>query len=169
MPVATNQPSSRKYLPCLLTRLTDEQPFSETDEGYDHVYSPEQLKSDILLNMEMLLNSHTAPAETEYLTKKYPEVAASGYHYGIDSCAGNVVTAERSEIIAQRVRRAIELFEPRLDAEETHVVVRDDYSKHDKTAVHLDIFSRLAVRPLDQEVFFRLRVDVETGKTTMNP
>ena len=70
MPVATNQPSSRKYLPCLLTRLTDEQPFSETDEGYDHVYSPEQLKSDILLNMEMLLNSHTAPAETEYLTKK---------------------------------------------------------------------------------------------------
>ena len=169
MPVAINQPSSRKYLPCLLTRLTDEQPFSETDEGYEHVYSPEQLKSDILLNMEMLLNSHTAPAETEYLTKKYPEVAASGYHYGIDSCSGNVVTAERSETIARRARRAIELFEPRLDAAETHVVVRDDYSKHDRTAVHLDIFSRLAVRPLDQEVFFRLRVDMETGKTTMNP
>ena len=88
MPVAINQPSSRKYLPCLLTRLTDEQPFSESDEGYDQVYSPEQLKSDILLNMEMLLNSHTAPTETEYLTKKYPEVAASGRTLGNHSEKG---------------------------------------------------------------------------------
>ena len=162
------QKKSSKYLPCLLTRLTDEHPFSKDDAGYDSAYAPEQLEHDILVNLVMLLNSHTAPGESIYLRQHYPEVAASGFQYGIDSCTGYVVSGQRPTLIAQTVRRAIEIFEPRLEPGRTQVKVITELSLHDKTAVHLEISSRLAVKPLTQDLYFRLRVDVETGKTTLN-
>ncbi len=158
-----------KYLPCLLTRLTDEHPFSQEDVGFESVYTPEQLEHDILLNLDMLLNSHTASAETRYLTENYPNVASSGYHYGIDSCTGFPASVDRPARIAESVRLAIEMFEPRLEPGSTRVKAIRPSADHDKTAVHLEISSRLAVKPLTQDLYFRLRVDVETGKTTRDP
>lgn len=166
----TAQRNSSKYLPCLLTRLTDEHPFSTSDTEYGASFLPEQLKKDILTNLTMLLNSHTAPAETRRLRALYPLVAASGYHFGIDSSTGLTASAERPEIIAASVRRALREFEPRLAPESIQVSVDTDIAAaHDRTSVHLTISSRLAVKPLTEDMVFRLRVDVETGEMSLTP
>lgn len=159
---------SSKYLPCLLTRLTDEHPFSTEDEGYGASFSVEQLRHDILLNLTMLLNSHTASAETRRLRAQFPHAASSGYHFGIDSCTGLTASTERPEIIAAAVQRALREFEPRLVPESIRVAIDSTRKSQDHTSVHLTISSRTAVQPLTEDVFFRLRVDVETGALTLS-
>lgn len=167
--MSTSEKSSSKYLPCLLTRLTDEHPFSAQDDAYGASFSQEQLKGDILRNLSMLLNSHTAPATTQRLMQQFPQVATSCYHFGIDSYAGVTGKAEQPRIIAEAVRRAIINFEPRLDPASILVQADTRRSSHDRTALHLTISSRLAVHPLSEDMYFRLRVDVETGEATLHP
>lgn len=162
------QRDSSRYLPCLLTRLTDEHPFSGNDEDfYTTSFSLEQLKQDILMNLNLVLNARTAPAESAYLKEHFPEALASGYHFGIDSCTGVAVSSLRPAFLAELVRKALVVFEPRLEADS--IEVHPDFSRgEDRTAVHLSISSRLAVKPLTQDIFFRLRVDMETGETQMS-
>lgn len=166
--MATPAKNSSKYLPCLLTRLTDEHPFTATDSSYGTEFSLEQLKHDILVNLSMLLNSHTAPSTTQRLQRHFPNIAVSAYHFGIDSYAGISGTSHQPGIIAENVRQAIIHFEPRLDPESIRVQIIDN-SNHDRTALHLSISSRLAVQPLSEDMYFRLRVDVETGESTLQP
>ncbi len=161
--------NSSKYLPCLLTRLTDERPFATRDTTYGTEFSLEQLKHDILVNLGMLLNSHTAPAATRHLEQRYPLAAASSFHFGIDSYAGLTGSFNRPGVIAEAVRRAIVHFEPRLAPESVQVQAEPGRGAHDHAAIHLNISSRLAVHPLSEDMYFRLRVDVETGESTINP
>lgn len=164
MPAFAKQRESARYLPCLLTRLTDAHPFSAEDgDFYAACFSPEQLKQDILMNLDMLLNARTNPAETEHLRQRFPEVAYSAYHFGIDSITGVSRSSLHPTQLAEIVRRALVTFEPRLQADSVSVVP-DMARRADKTVVHLDITSRLAVHPLTQDVYFRLRVDMETGE-----
>lgn len=167
--MASAQTSSSKYLPCLLTRLTDERPFSSQDTTYGTEFSLEQLKHDILMNLGMLLNSHTAPSATRSLRQHFPRVASSAYHFGIDSFAGLTGTHNQPQVIAEAVRRAIINFEPRLAPESVRVEADTRQDRHDHTALHLRISSQLAVHPLSEDVYFRLRVDVETGETSLKP
>lgn len=167
MVTATAQKNSSKYLPCLLTRLTDEHPFSKEDEGYGASFSLEQLKHDILTNLSMLLNSHTAPTETRRLRENYPLSAASGFHFGIDSCTGLTTAAERPNLIADSVRQALIDFEPRLAPDSIQVSVDTAHKSSDRTSVHLTISSRVAVQPLTEDMIFRLKVDAETGEMSL--
>lgn len=167
--MAPVQKSSSKYLPCLLTRLTDERPFSTQDASYGTEFSLEQLKHDILMNLGMLLNSHTAPATTRYLEQHFPRTASSSYHFGIDSFAGLTGSFDQPAAIAEAVRKAIIHFEPRLAPESVRVVADTKQHIRDRTALHLSVSSQLAVHPLSEDVYFRLRVDVETGETSLKP
>lgn len=163
------QRSSSKYLPCLLTRLTDENPFDSKDSSYGTEFSVEQLRSDILVNLSMLLNSHTAPEESKYLEKHYPLSAVSVFHYGIDSYAGRTSSFRQPHIIAEAVRRAIVRYEPRVQPASVQVLADPPGDGDDHTALHLHIACRLAVTPLSDDLYFRLRVDVETGETSIKP
>lgn len=168
MPAAANQRESSRYLPCLLTRLTDEHPFSSADgDFYASCFSPAQLKQDILMNLNMLLNARTNPRESAYLRQHFPEVADSDYLFGIDSITGVSRTSLQPARLADIVRRALVIFEPRLKDDSIHVTP-DMERRADKTVVHLDITSRLAVPPLTQDVYFRLRVDMETGEVGLS-
>lgn len=170
MPVSTsNSLNNSKFMPCLLTRLTDEHPFSGVDTDYSLSFTLAQLKQDILTNLNMLLNSQTAPAETRYLRGNYPGVARSCYHFGIDSCTGLSTSSDRPRIIAENVRRAIAEFEPRLVPDSIQVRAEHSHSAADRTAIHLNISSRLAVHPMTEDIYFRMRVDMETGEITFTP
>lgn len=165
---AAQQRESNRYLPCLLTRLTDAHPFSaEDDDFYTSCFSLQQLKQDILVNLNLLLNARTATAETAYLQKRFPQAAVSGYHFGIDSVTGVSRGSLRPAILAERVKQALATFEPRLESDSIRVVPDMD-RQDDKTAVHLDISSRLAMHPLTQDVYFRLRLDMETGEASLS-
>ncbi len=159
---------SNKYLPCLLTRLTDDHPFSVEDTDYKRTFSMERLKKDVLLNLSMLLNSPVARADTERLRRLYPNVASSGYHFGIDSYAGLTDLASNQEHVARSVRDALICFEPRFRPDSIEVTIEHDPHRRDKTSLDLSISCILNAHPLSEEVFFRLHVDVETGAITLN-
>lgn len=169
MPQASaQQRESNRYLPCLLTRLTDAHPFSAEDgDFYTSCFSLAQLRQDILVNLNLLLNARTSPAESAYLRKKFPQVAVSGYHFGIDSITGVSRGSLRPAVLAEQVKQALIAFEPRLSRDSISVVP-DMERRDDKTAVHLDISSRLAMHPLSQDVYFRLRLDMETGEASLS-
>ena len=169
MTAASSQIVSSKFLPCLLARLTDEHPFSTADEGYGSFFSLERLKKDVMTNLSMLLNSHVAPAETVRLRRKFPLAAASGYHFGIDSYAGLFDLSENLEHMAESVRQAIILFEPRFLPSSVDVSIDTRGGKRDKTTLDLSISCVLAVHPLSEDMFFRLQVDLETGEISLNP
>ncbi len=160
--------ASSKYLPCLLTRLTDDNPFSREDVDYKANFSIERLKKDVLLNLSMLLNSPVAPAETLRLKNEFPNVASSGYHFGIDSYAGLTDLTANREHVAMSVRDALIRFEPRFRPESITVSIEPGNKGRDKTSLDLSISCILDVHPLSEDIFFRLHVDVETGNITLN-
>ncbi len=169
MAAVSSQIASNRFLPCLLTRLTDEHPFSATDEGYGASFSLDRLKGDVLANLSMLLNSHVAPSETARLRQMFPLAAASGYHFGIDSYAGLFDLSGNLERIAASVREAVIRFEPRFEPSSVEVSVDMHAGRRDRTRLDLSISCRLAVHPLSEDMFFRLHVDLETGEMSLNP
>ena len=69
----------------------------------------------------------------------------------------------------ENVRRAIAEFEPRLVPDSIQVRAEHSHTAADRTAIHLNISSRLAVHPMTEDIYFRMRVDMETGEITFTP
>ena len=156
---------SNRYLPCLLTRLTDEHPFSAADTDYTENFSLERLKRDILQNLAMLLNAHVAPTESERIRRLFPEVGASGYLFGVDSFVGRHNLTTHGDSILRHVRDAIVRFEPRVVPESVHVTLQEKQNAG-RTGLDLCISCRLAVKPLTDDMLMRLQLDLETGEAT---
>ena len=156
---------SNRYLPCLLTRLTDEHPFSAADTDYTENFSLERLKRDILQNLAMLLNAHVAPTAAERIRRLFPEVGASGYLFGVDSFVGRHNLTTHVDSILRHVREAIVRFEPRVVPESVHVTLQEKQSAG-RTGLDLCIICRLAVKPLTDDMLMRLQLDLETGEAT---
>lgn len=157
--------STNRYLPCLLTRLTDEHPFTTVDSDYSESFSLDRLKRDILQNLTMLLNAHVAPTEAERIRRLFPEVGASGYLFGVDSFVGRHNLTTHVDGILRHVRDAIVRYEPRVVPESVHVTLQEKQNAG-RTGLDLCISCRLAVKPLTDDMLMRLQLDLETGEAT---
>lgn len=147
--------------PCLLDRLTDEEP-ELTREGRDqHVVSLRKYRKAVLRDVEMLFNSRAYPLHE--MIYEFGEAARSVLNYGILDLSGASISGSNASELETQLKQALKNFEPRIShkALSVHVVSSSDAS--DVRTLFFEISGELWAHPLPDHLFIKTEVDLETG------
>ena len=152
---------SERLLPCLLDRLTDEEP-DQPKEGRDRrVVSLRRYVDAVRRDLNWLLNSIAhAPHES---ISRFDEAARSVLNYGVPSLCGSTASAVEPEALAQSIQRALLTFEPRILRDGLTVRVFADPREMGGNAVSFEIDGRLWAQPAPEPFYVKTQVDLETG------
>jgi type VI secretion system protein ImpF len=150
--------------PSLLDRLTDNAPGDLQETRDSRVIDLTRLREIIQRDLAWLLN--TFDNSSSFDPAEFPNVARSVLTYGVREVAGEYSTQERSRMIQDSMKLAIERFEPRIIAGTLKVLVRE-HETTNKTVVNFDIAGEMWARPLPRELYLRSQVDITTGELTL--
>ncbi len=152
---------TERLQPCLLDRLTDDEPDSQRESRDQRVVSLRRYKRAVLRDLAMLLNTRNHPAQD--VIYEFTEVAHSVLNYGIpDLCGTPVLNIRGSEIEAQ-IKRFIACFEPRISPESLSVRMGSPAHSEYVRALSFEIEGEMWAQPVPDHLFVRTEVDLETG------
>jgi len=120
--------------------------------------SMRRLREIVQRDLGWLLNS--ASLDTTEDLKPYPHVARSVVNFGMPSFAGTALHSIDPQATANRIREAIETFEPRLGKVQ---VIPETDEHRDAMTLSFRIEGELWGQPVSQHVVLQTRIDVETG------
>ena len=152
---------TERLQPSILDRLTDENPEKTSDSQSDRVIDIRRLREIIQRDLAWLLN--TGNLDTELDAERYPNVVRSVVNYGVPDSTGDFANKKRAVAVRDAIRRAVELFEPRLIDGTLSVVSRSEDEKRDSLIV-FDIIADMWAEPVPAELYLRSQVDVTTGE-----
>src|SRR5262245_22518781 len=101
--------------PCLLDRLTDEEPAKNEESRNQRIISIQRYKRGVLRDLEWLFNASAhLPNEGrgDLQLDHFPEAEKSVVNYGIRHLCG--LTAPDMDDLERRMVQAIQVFEPRI-------------------------------------------------------
>ncbi|MCL5777301.1 type VI secretion system baseplate subunit TssE [Limibaculum sp. FT325] len=156
---------SEKLQPSLLDRLTDDAPGEKQEARDARVIDIRRLREIIQRDLAWLLN--TGNLESAHDLKTFREVAASTVNYGLPDVTGKVSNAQRAVEIRQAIRRAIEVFEPRILPGTLSVEVHQE-KVGQGAVISFDIHGDVWAQPLPLELYLRTALDVTTGEVTVS-
>lgn len=146
--------------PCLLDRLTDDEPDKREESRVQRVVSLQKYRRGVLRDLEWLFNS-TAYLRLEgaeaFELKQYPEAFRSVINYGTRQLCG--LTAPDMERLQEELAEAIQTFEPRITPRS--LTIRADL---DRNMVAFELEGELWANPLPEHLHLRTTVDIETGQ-----
>jgi type VI secretion system protein ImpF len=151
--------------PSLLDRLTDDFPLERLESREQRVLGLNKLRECVVRDLEWLLN--TENSENIFEAEDYPEVQRSTFNFGIPVTAGLPVTGIESRRLEERVRAAIEMFEPRIIA--STLGVRGVYTSDlmSRKTVVFEISGEMWAQPIPLKLYLRTELDLETGKVVV--
>ena len=101
---------TERLQPCLLDRLTDDEPTKSSESRDRRVFTSRQMREAVLRDLSWLLNTaqRLGPEDRE----EAPEVYTSVLNYGVPDLTG--ITAGGLDIVSleRTIARAIRAFEP---------------------------------------------------------
>ncbi len=150
--------------PCLLDRLTDEQPTVQVESRTQRVVSSSRYKDGVLRDLRWLFNSQRH-REDEGL-REFPQVNQSIYNYGLRDFAG--IFSEKGDVreVEREITEALLFFEPRIVRRTLQVkVFRDEEIAIQRSPhrIHLQITADLWAQPTPEKFFAKTSIDLETG------
>jgi len=156
--------SGELYLPCVMTRLTDQNPEVRV-ERYPHAISVVALRRSVLANVSMILNSSSHPQSSAW--RNDSEVTDSVIGMGLGDFCGVSHSRERREKLRHDILHQLSVFEPRLDSSVTVVNFFAEQEQPSSGILDLEIRSIISVVPLKEEFVFRARLNLETGEARL--
>ena len=156
---------AERLQPCLLDRLTDNDPKSNKESRDQRIVSLRRYRQGVLQDLDWLLNSsgHTARDGME----EFSEVPASVLNYGIPDLCGMTASGLSTEDLERRVSDAIRRFEPRILPETLSVHVVMSMGQMDHNAIFIEIEGELWAQPANDQLYVRTEVDLETGQVEL--
>ena len=150
-----------RLLPCLLDRLTDEEPQARR-EGREHrVIGLRRYVEAVRRDLGWLLNSKARPRGDRIY--EFPEVARSVLNYGIPDLCGTTGSAVEPAEFERELRRALQTFEPRLSPGTLMVQANVAEQQMNANALTFEIVGEVWAMPAPEAFFARTEVDLETG------
>jgi type VI secretion system protein ImpF len=147
--------------PCLLDRLTDDEPDSQKESRDLRVISLRKYKRAVVRDLGMLLNSKSHPLQDAIY--EFGEVSYSVLNYGIpDLCGVPVLNIRPTEIEAQ-IKRFILCFEPRISPGSLSVRMALPTDSEYVRSLSFEIEGEMWAQPLPDHLFVKTEVDLETG------
>lgn len=149
-----------KLQPCLLDRLTDDEPEKKEESRMQRVISLQKYRKGVLRDLGWLFNSSaylSLEGAESFNLKDFPEAYRSVINYGVRQLCG--LTAPNMDKLQEELVAAMQVFEPRITSHS--LIVRADVERN---LVTLDIEGDLWAHPLPDHLHVRTEVDVETGQ-----
>jgi type VI secretion system protein ImpF len=129
-------------------------------DGFDRrAISMRRLRDFVLRDLSALFNTINLEASVDL--EPYPLVARSVLNFGIPNLAGQDRTSLALARLAERIRSAIDAFEPRLSR--VRVVPEPDPSEANAAGLAFRIEAELWGDPLPQHVQVRTQIDLGSG------
>jgi type VI secretion system protein ImpF len=131
----------------------------EVEAADRRMLSMRKLRECVHRDLGWLFNSLNLESAQEL--SAYPEVASSVLNYGLPSFAGRMTSSIDPNLAAEGLRRAIELFEPRLRA--VRVRPRARAEGEDDGTLEFTIDAELWGQPVSQHLELHTKIDVMSG------
>jgi type VI secretion system protein ImpF len=125
--------------------------------------SMRKLRECVQRDLGWLLNSINLDSAEDL--SAFPQVASSVLNFGLPSFAGRMTSSIDQNEVAHRLKRAIELFEPRLSG--VHVSPDAPREGEDDGTIRFSIEADLWGQPASQHLLLRTTIDVITGDITL--
>jgi type VI secretion system protein ImpF len=149
-----------KLQPCLLDRLTDDEPGKKEESRLQRVITHQKYRRGVLRDLEWLFNTQAylrAEGLEPFQLKDYPEAWRSVLNFGTRQLCG--LTAPDVDTLCEELAEAVRIFEPRLSARD--LKIRADT---DRNLVTFEIIGELWANPLPEQLHLKTTVDIETGQ-----
>ncbi len=156
---------SEKLLPCLLDRLTDDEPGKQQESRMQRVMSMQRYRQAVLRDLAWLLNTYNN-AELKGLDE-FEELPSSVLNYGVRNIAGMTQANIFADDLSHRLTEAIQRFEPRIVANSVAVSMSVDTEEMSGRSVHFEIRGDLWAEPIPEALFIKTELDLESGKTKL--
>jgi len=152
-----------KLQPCLLDRLTDDEPTKQEESRSLRVVSLQKYRRGVLRDLEWLFNTHaylTLEGLEPFQLKDYTEAYRSVINFGTRQLYG--VTSPDLKRLQEEMREAIKVFEPRITPRS--LVVHADMERN---MITFDVEVELWANPLPEHLHVKTTVDIETGQSLL--
>jgi len=156
-PMTDSTPSERLQ-PCLLDRLTDDEPDKKEESRAQRVISHQKYKRGVLRDLEWLFNTSAylqTPGLESFDLADFPEAHRSVINYGTRQLCG--LSAPNMDKLQRELAAALQVFEPRLSA--SGLVVRADLERN---LVTFEVNGELWANPLPEQLHLKTVMDLET-------
>ena len=148
-----------KLQPCLLDRLTDDEPNKPLESRSQRVVSIQRYRQGVLRDLQWLFGASAhLPQEGDcpFSLLDYPEAARSVINFGTRHLFGLMTPSMRE--LERQLTEALYIFEPRILR--NSIKVR---SRIEGNLVVLDVQGELWASPLPEHLHIKTTLDIETG------
>jgi type VI secretion system protein ImpF len=152
-----------KLQPCLLDRLTDDDPQNTQESRTQRVISVSRYKRGVLRDLEWLLNASAhLPGEggPGWRLEDFPEAHRSVINFGTRQLSG--LFAPDMHELERRLTESLQLFEPRIIAQTVSV-----HASMERNVIDIEIRGELWANPVPEQLFLKTNIDLETGLCTL--
>jgi len=152
-----------KLQPCLLDRLTDDEPDKTEESRNQRVISVQRYKRGVLRDLEWLFNASAhLPVEgrREFRLSDYPEAEHSVINFGTHQLCGLI--APNMDELERELSEAIQFFEPRIINHTLTVKATIE-----RNVVTFEMFGELWANPIPEKLFIKTNIDLESGQCNL--
>ena len=148
-----------KLQPCLLDRLTDDEPGKREESRNQRIITLQRYKAGVLRDLDWLFNSighFPDEAVGERTFADYEEAYRSVTNFGIRQLYGRL--APDVEEIQKQLFDALVTFEPRINRHTLRVSVQIE-----RNILSIELTGELWVNPLPEKLFIKTELDLESS------
>ena len=157
---------SEKLQPCLLDRLTDDEPHKQKEHRNQRVMSTQRFRQAVLRDLSWLLNTY-ANAEEDGLDE-FEELPSSVLNFGVQNASGMSTSSLNVDDMRYRLTEALHRFEPRIIPNTISVVMTKETDVMSSRSIRFEIRGDLWTQPIPESLFIRTELDLDTGKCKLN-
>jgi type VI secretion system protein ImpF len=160
--MANGIPPLDRLQPCLLDRLTDDEPARREESRNQRLISLQRYKAGVLRDLDWLFNAigHFPDERVGELTfSDFEEAYRSVLNFGLRQLYGRL--APDIEEIEKQLFDAISVFEPRINRQTLKIKATIE-----RNILSFDITGELWVHPVPEKLFIRTQLDLESSQST---
>ena len=151
--------------PCLLDRLTDEDPDSKQESKSQRVISLQRYREGVLRDLRWLLNA-SAHLDHED-AKQFGEVRRSVLNYGTVDFCGQLASNLDLGVVEYEMMETIKFFEPRIIPNTLTVRALGEIERVGPNSVAFEIRGDLWAAPMPEQLYIKTQIDLDTGECVL--
>jgi type VI secretion system protein ImpF len=154
-----------KLQPCLLDRLSDDEPNKSQESRTQRVVSLQRYRQGVLRDLMWLFNASAHlpyEGDSDFSLEDYPEAYRSVINFGIRHLFGLMTPSMRE--LEKQLTEALSVFEPRILRNSLKI-----RSRLEANIVVLDVEGELWANPVPEQLHIKTMLDIETGHCSVGP
>lgn len=156
-----------KLQPCLLDRLTDDEPGKKQESRNKRVVSLQRYREAVLRDLSWLLNTHADAGQSGL--DEFDDIISSVLNFGVQNVAGMSGSSLSVDDMRYQLIEAIRRFEPRILPDTLSIdVMIDPDGMSNRRSLSFEIRGVLWTQSIPESLFIQTELDLETGKARIN-